>query len=179
MAPGPTTQPTSARISVAVYYSCISPTTGPQPSHLRWNDAKSELPVLIVFNFRSVACLPCGATVAHPSCSRFRRYEMVVVFCRDNPHVSYRVRTPAEKPGHDVLALPVSALAQMPGVRPNFQPLFECEFERNAAAFGAVLVLIVFLFPFAHVRTILVENDPHKMPRWRHRGPVRGSARCD
>jgi hypothetical protein len=29
--------------------------------------------------------------------------------------------------------------------------LFECEFERNAAAFGAVLVLIVFLFPFAHV----------------------------
>jgi hypothetical protein len=28
--------------------------------------------------------------------------------------------------------------------------LFECEFERNAAAFGAVLVLIVFLFPFAH-----------------------------
>jgi hypothetical protein len=28
--------------------------------------------------------------------------------------------------------------------------LFECEFERNAAAFGAVLVLIVFLFPFVH-----------------------------
>jgi hypothetical protein len=38
--------------------------------------------------------------------------------------------------------------------------LFECEFERNAAAFGAVLVLIVFPFPFAHaqpywLRTIL------------------------
>jgi len=128
----------------------VCPTTGPQPSHLRWNDAKSELPVLIVFNFRSVTCLPCGATVAHPSCSRFRRYQMIVVFRRDNPHVSYLVRTPAKKPGHDVLALPMSALAQMPGVLPNFQPLFECEFERNAAAFGAVLVLIVFLFQFAH-----------------------------
>jgi hypothetical protein len=128
----------------------ISPTTGPQPSRLRWNDAKSELPVLIVFNFGSVTCLPCGATVAHPSCSRFRRYQMIVVFCEDNLHVSYLVRTPAEKPGHDVLALPVSAFAQMPGVLPNCQPLFECEFERNAAAFGAVLVLIVFLFPFAH-----------------------------
>jgi hypothetical protein len=201
MAPVPTTQPASARISVAVLLSCIidvehlhatltrrggsvaagasssvsagrhpalspvgssfdnsysgrvvviSPTTVPQPSHLRWNDAKSELPVLIVFNFRSVTCLPCGATVAHPSCSRFRRYQMIVVFCRDNPHVSYLVRTPAEKSGHDVLALPVSAFAQMPGVLPNFQPLFECEFERNAAAFGAILVLIVFLFPFAH-----------------------------
>jgi hypothetical protein len=128
----------------------ISPTTGPQPSRLRWNDAKSELPVLIVFNFGSVTCLPCGATVAHPSCSRFRRYQMIVVFCEDNLHVSYLVRTPAEKPGHDVLALPVSAFAQMPRVLPNFQPLFECEFERNAAAFGAVLVLIVFLFPFEH-----------------------------
>jgi hypothetical protein len=52
---------------------------------------------------------------------------------------------------HDVLALPVSAFVQVPGVLPNLQPLFECEFERNAAAFGAVLVLIVFLFPFAHV----------------------------
>ncbi len=76
---------------------------------------------------------------------------MSVVFRRDYPHVSYLVRTPAEKPGHDVLALPVSAFVQVPGVLPNFQPLFECEFERNAAASGAVLVLIVFLFPFAHV----------------------------
>jgi hypothetical protein len=75
---------------------------------------------------------------------------MIVVFRRDNPHVSRLVRPPAEKPGHDVLALLVSAFAQMPGVLPNFQPLFECEFERNAAAFGAVLVLIVFLLPFAH-----------------------------
>lgn len=106
--------------------------------------------MLIVFNFGGVTCLPCGATVAHPSCSRFRRYQMIVVFRRDNPHVSYLVRPPAEKPSHDVLALPVSAFAQMPGVLPNFQPLFECEFERNAAAFGAVLVLIVFLFPFVH-----------------------------
>ena len=75
---------------------------------------------------------------------------MSVVSRRDDPHVSYPVRTPAEKPGHDVLALPVSAFVQVPGVLPNFQPLFECEFERNVAAFGAVLVLIVFLFPFAH-----------------------------
>ena len=128
----------------------VCPTTGPQPSHLRWNDAKSELPVLIVFNFRSAMCLPCDATVAHPSCSCFRRYQMSVVVRRDYPHVSYLVRTPAEKPSHDVLALPVSAFVQVPGVLPNFQPLFECEFERNAAAFGAVLVLIVFLFQFAH-----------------------------
>jgi hypothetical protein len=129
--------------------------------------------VLIVFNFRSVTCPPCGAIVAHPLCSRFRRYQMIVVFRRNNPHISYFVRTAAEKPGHDVLALPVSAFAQMPGVLPNFQPLFECEFERNAAAFGAVLVLIVFLFPFVHVRTIRVKNDPYKMPRWRRRGPER------
>src|SRR6267143_7326617 len=90
-------------------------------------------------------CLPCDATVPHPSCSCFRRYQMSVVVRRDYPHVSYLVRTPAEKPGHDVLALPVSAFLQVPGVLPNFQPLFECEFERNAAASGAVLVLTVFL----------------------------------
>jgi len=140
------------RIITAILGSlrAISPTTAPQPSHFGWNDPKSELPVLIVFNFRSAMCLPCGATVAHHSCSCFRRYQMSVVFLRDYPHVSYLVRTPAEKPGHDVLALPVSAFVQVPGVLPNFQPLFECEFEWNAAAFGAMLVLIVFLFPFAH-----------------------------
>jgi hypothetical protein len=60
-------------------------------------------------------------------------------------------RTPAEKPRHDVLALRGSAFVQVARVLPNFQPLFECEFERNAAAFGAKLVLVVFLFPFAHV----------------------------
>ena len=97
-----------------------------QPSRLRWNDPKSELPVLIVINFRGVPSPPCGATVAHPSCSSFRRYQMtVVVFHADNPHVSYLERTPAEKPGHDVLALPGSAFVQVPGVLPNFQPLFE------------------------------------------------------
>jgi hypothetical protein len=116
-----------------------------QPSRLRWNDPKSELPVLIVINFRGVPSPPCGATVAHPSCSSFRRYQMtVVVFHADNPHVSYLERTPAEKPGHDVLALPGSAFVQVPGVLPNFQPLFECEFKRNAAAFGAIPVLMVF-----------------------------------
>ena len=131
----------------------ISPTTAPQPSHFRWNDPKSELPVLIVFNFRSVMCLLSGATAAHPLCSRFRRYQMSVVSRRDDPHVPYPVRTPAEKPGHDVLALPVSAFVQVPGSLPNFQPLFEGELERNAAADGAVLVLIVFLFPFAHMES--------------------------
>jgi hypothetical protein len=124
---------------------------GPR-SHLRWNDPKSELPVLIVTNFRGVSSLPCGATIAHPSCYRFRRYRMtVVVFHPDNPHVSLLERTPPEKPGHDVLALPGSAFVEVPGVLPNFQPLFECEFERNAAAFGAKLVVVVVLFPFAHV----------------------------
>jgi hypothetical protein len=39
---------------------------------------------------------------------------MIVVLYRDNLHVSYLVRTPAKKPGHDVLALPVSALLQVP-----------------------------------------------------------------
>jgi len=77
----------------------------------------------------------------------------VVVFRPDNPHVSYLERTPAEKPGHNVVALPGSALVHVPGVLPNFQPLFECEFERNAAAFGAVLVLMVFLLPLAHVES--------------------------
>jgi hypothetical protein len=110
--------------------------------------------MLIVINFRGVTSLPYGATVAHPSCSRFPRYQMtVVVFHGDNPHVSYLERTPAEKPGHDALALPGSAFGQVPGVLPNFQPLFECEFERNAAAFGAILVLMVFLLPLAHVES--------------------------
>jgi hypothetical protein len=45
----------------------ISATTGPQSSHLRWNDAKSALPVLIVFNVQSAMCLPCDAAVAHHS----------------------------------------------------------------------------------------------------------------
>jgi hypothetical protein len=118
-----------------------------QPSHLRWNDPQSELPVLIVINLlRGVTSLPCGATVAQSSCSRFPRYQMtVVVFHADNPHVSYLERTPAEKPGHDVVALP--------GVLPNFQPLVEREFERNAAEFGAMLVLTVFLLPFDHVES--------------------------
>jgi hypothetical protein len=77
----------------------------------------------------------------------------IVVFRPDNPHVSYFERTAAEKPGHDVPALPGSAFVQVPGVLPNFQPLFECEFERNAAAFGAVLVLMVFLLPLVHVES--------------------------
>jgi hypothetical protein len=101
---------------------------------------------------------------------------MSVVFRRDYPHVSYLVRTPAEKPGHDVLALPVSAFVQVPGVLPNFQPLFECEFERNAAASGAVLVLTVFLFPFAHTETLLarLKTPGHRRDkRARRRPPVR------
>jgi hypothetical protein len=61
---------------------------------------------------------------------------MIAVFRRDNPHVPYFVRTATEKPSH---GLAWSAFVQMPEVLPNFQPLFECEFERNAAAFGAVL----------------------------------------
>jgi hypothetical protein len=74
----------------------------------------------------------------------------VVVFHADNPHVSYLERTAAEKPGHDVLALPGSAFVQVPGVLPNSQPLVECEFERNAAEFGAILVLMVSPLPLDH-----------------------------
>jgi hypothetical protein len=79
----------------------------------------------------------------------------------------------AKKPGHGVLALPVSALVQVPGLPPNLQPLFEGEFERNAAAFGAVLVLMVFPFPFAHVESywlrIIFTSCRRDRPGWRWR----------
>jgi hypothetical protein len=88
---------------------------------------------------------------------------MIVVLYRDNLHVSYLVRTPAKKPGHDVLALPVSPLVQVPRLPPNLQPLFEGEFERNAAAFGAVSCVDGISVPIRACRIILAKDDLQKL----------------
>jgi hypothetical protein len=49
--------------------------------------------------------------------------------------------------------------------------LFEGEFERNAAAFSAVLVLMVFPFPFAHVESywlrMIFTSCRRDRPGWR------------
>jgi hypothetical protein len=46
--------------------------------------------------------------------------------------------------------------------------LFECEFERNAAESGAILVLIVFLLPLAHVESYRLGMDLTRYRRRRH-----------